>query len=263
VGHADILNYRWTRRRYSPVSGPGGAIVNRAITDIKLDAGMPVMFSASEAGDFVSFQFRGNSAGDVMSSVQSSTGHEWRSFMDGERTLNIEWRERVGRDETSRVVFTEGVNLISLQVDQTISNTINDILAIADDNQYLRARGARVDSPGSVAQFGRRQETIQYKGMVAQSTLGPRAQRDLQKLAVPAVNVTLQVHHLDPQLVYVREGTQIRVVSAAANAVYRARVMTRDVDLDAGVVTLSCEAIQDITRATEFRDLTWSNLPTS
>lgn len=251
VGHVNILNRRRTKRRARPAMGPPGAIIARTMSDVTLDAGMPFELTVSERGPQMSYEFRAESVMSVFETAVSTSGQEWTSYLDDDRTLRIDWRERVGRDETLRVVFTEGVNVISASVNQTIANTVNDLLAIADDDQYSRAQGARVQSLGSVGRFGRLQDTRQYKGLVTKSTLGPRATRDIALLALPTVTVELRVQQDDPRLVYVRDGTEFRYISAQANAAYRLRALARSVDYDAGVVTLTCDAVRDLTRAAQ------------
>jgi Cu/Ag efflux protein CusF len=106
------------------------------------------------------------------------------------------------------------------------------------------------------------QDTRRYTGMVTQSALGPKAAIDLRTLALPAATVTLRVPHDDPKLAYVRDGTQIRLVSWQDNAIYRLRVLVRDLDLDSGVVTLTCDGVSDITRATQLNNWGWGGIPT-
>lgn len=262
VGFANILSKRRTMRRYRPAAGPPGAIINRALSDITLDAGMPYRFDFSERGPHLKYEFRAGMVMDVFDTMVSSSGQEWASWLADDRALVIQWRPQVGGDATQQVVFTEGVNCIAARSEMTINGLVNDLLALADDQQYARARGARVQSRGSVGRFGRMQDTLRYTGMVNQSSLGPRAERDIKLLALPMVTIPLRVRHDEPMLGYVRDGTQIRFVSWQDNAVYRLRVLARDLDLDAGVVTLTCDAVSDITRATQLNNWGWGGIPT-
>ena len=262
VGHVNILSKRRTFRRYRPASGPPGAIVARAMSDITLDAGMPFRLDISERGPHLRYEFRGDSVMEVLDTMSSASGQEWASWTDADRSLVIQWRPQVGKDQTQHVVFTEGVNCINARSEMTIEPMVNDLLAIADDAQYSRARGARIIAAGSRGRFGLMQETRRYTGMVTQSALGPKAAIDLRTLALPTATVTLRVTHDEPMLSYVRDGTQIRLVSWQDNAIYRLRVLARDLELDTGVVTLTCDATSDITRATQLNNWSWSGIPT-
>lgn len=251
VGHANILKKRRTIRRMRPASGPPGAILTTAMAKVQLDAGMTVTLSVSERGPQVSYEFRAESVDDLMSNLISTSGQEWYSYLDQNHSLHLIWRERVGRDETARVVFTEGINIAGLRNAKTINGMVNDLLAIADDEQYERAAGARIQSRGSIGQYGNFQDTRRYVGMVSKATLGQAAKHDLTSTALPVVTPDFQVPHLDWRLAFLREGTQFRLVSAIDNAVYRARVLAYSINVDAGVTTLTCDAVQDITRAAQ------------
>lgn len=262
VGFGQILARRRTMRRYRPVSGPPGAIISRALSDVTLDAGMPFRLSVSERGPHLKYEFRGDMVMDVFDAMISASGQEWATALDDDRTLAITWRPKVGRDETARVVFTEGVNIIAAQSETTISQLVNDLLAIADNDQYSRARGARVQAMGSVGRFGRLQDTRRYVGLVNQSTLGPRAEQDLIELARPLATVTVRVAHDESRLQYIREGTEFRLVSWMDNAVYRLRCLDRTISLDEGVVTLTCDAVSDVTRKAQQDFIAWGGIGT-
>jgi hypothetical protein len=263
ISFVNILTKRRTIRRYRPAAGPPGAIVRRALADVTLDAGMPFEITASERGNNLTYEFRAASIMDVFDAMVSASGQEWRSWMDDSRTLQIEWRPKVGEDLTADVTFTEGVNIIDARIEQTIANTVNDLLGIADDQQYDRAQGARFISAGSRGRFGSLQDTRRYTGLVSKSTLMPQVQSDLETLALPTVTITIRVYHLEPLLSLIRDGSEFRFVSHSANAVYRARVLARDIDLDSGVVTLTCDAVSDITRATQLDSWRYGGISTA
>lgn len=251
VGHANILKHRRTIRRMRPASGPPGAILTTAMAKVQLDAGMAFNLSVSERGPQLSYEFRAESVDDLMSNLISASGQEWTSYLDQNHALQLIWRARVGRDETSRIVFTDGINIAGLRNAKTINGMVNDLLGIADDEQYERAAGARIQSRGSIGQYGNFQATKHYVGMVSKSTLGKAARHDLASTSLPVMTPEFQVPHLDWRLASIREGTQFRLVSAIDNAVYRARVLAYSINVDAGVTTLTCDAVQDITRAAQ------------
>lgn len=251
-GFIQILAKRRTRRRYKPVMGPPGAILAHGLSGVVLGPGMPFELSVSERGPFLSYEFRAENAMSMIQELAGSSAQEWDAGLLSDRTLKLTWREKIGRNETARVVFTEGVNIIDARIEQTTVNTVNDLLGIADDDQYRRAQGARIIAAGSRGRFGVMQDTQQYKGVVTKSTLLPRVQKDLKTLALPTTSIALRVWHMEPRLQYVRNGTEFRFVSASGNAVYRARVLAREVDMDSGIVTLTCDAVSDVTRATQL-----------
>jgi hypothetical protein len=263
VDHVNILSKRRTIRRYRPAMGPPGAIIARALSDVTLDAGMSFGVFTSERGPQVKYEFRAGSVMDVFDAMVSASGQEWSSTVFEDRSMAIYWRAQVGRDETDTITFTEGVDIISARIDQTIVNTVNDLLAIADDDQYTRSAGARIQSRGSIGRFGQMQETRRYTGLTNPSPLGPRAAADIKRLSIPTTTITIRIAHLQPKLSSIRDGTVFRFVSASANAVYQARVLAREIDLDNGVVTLTCDAVSDITRAAQLESWQWGGFETA
>lgn len=260
-GFSWLLNRRITGRQFAPVMGPAGAIVSNLLAKSELDLGMPYNLQIDERGPHVNYEFRLDTVASGIDALALASGQEWDSWVDVDYTFQFIWSNELGRTDSADITFTDGVDCLLSDIDGTIAETVNDLAALADDEQYADSAGARVQSLGSIARFGRLQAARRYVGLVTRSTLGPRAQNDLRRAALPTEMVTIRAHHLSPKLTTIRNGTRLRFVSPATNAVYIVRVMSRGVSMDEGIVTLVCEVIADITRAADYERWRWGGIP--
>lgn len=256
-----LLSKRITGRKFQPAMGPAGAIVSRLFSGTELDLGMPYNLSVDERGEQISYEFRLDSVANGIDELASATGQEWDASVDAAGTFQFTWAENVGEDASANLTITDGIDCLMADIDGTIADTVNDLAALADDDQYDNAAGARVQSLGSIVRFGRLQEARRYVGLVNQSTLGPRAQNDLKRAALPTETFTLRIPHLSQKLETIRNGTRFRFVSPSTDAIYVARVLARDVSLDDGLANLTCEVITDLTRAADYTQWRWGGIP--
>lgn len=256
-----LLTKRITGRRFRPSMGPAGAIVSRLFNETELDLGMPYNLAIDERGPQVSYEFRLDTVMGGIEEVAAASGQEWDASTDGTGTFRFEWADEVGEDVSADVTITDGIDCLLANINGTIADTVNDLAALADDDQYQDAAGARVQSLGSIVRFGRLQSARRYVGLVNQSTLGPRAQADLRRAALPTETFTIRVPHLSTKLEAIRNGTRFRFVSPSTNAIYIARVLARDVSLDAGLVSLVCDVVTDLTRAADYERWRYGGIP--
>lgn len=256
-----VLTKRITGRSFKPVMGPAGAVVSRLLTETELDLGMPYNLNIDERGPYVSYEFRLDTVSGGIEEIASASGQEWDAWVDQTGTFQFEWAEEVGGDVSADITITDGVDCLLADIAGTLADTVNDLAALADDEQYENSHGARVQSLGSVTRFGRLQAARRYVGLVTKSTLGPRAQSDLRRAALPTETFTIRVPHMSDKLRSIRNGTRFRFVSPSTNAIYIARVLARDVALDAGLVGLVCEVVTDLTRAGDYERWRWGGIP--
>lgn len=256
-----VLTKRITGRKFKPAMGPAGAVVSRLFSETELDLGMPYNLQIDERGPHINYEFRLDAVASAIDELASASGQEWDAWIDSQGTLQFRWEENVGEDVSADLTITDGIDCLLADIDGTIADTINDLAALADDDQYEHAAGARVQSLGSIVRFGRLQAARRYVGLVTRSTLGPRAQADLRGAALPTETFSIRVPHLSRKLETIRNGTRFRFVSPSTNAIYVARVLARDVSLDDGVVNLTCEVITDLTRAADYEQWRWGGIP--
>ncbi len=241
VGLVNLLAYRRTALGYGPQQlSPGGLVMRATRDSADDDAVWLAEVEADESPAMVRYEWTGESVMELMMTLVDETGEEWvaRSDADGRQTL--EWRLRAG---STAVVgtFVEGLGVLGGTIERSIAQMVNDLAAVADDDQYELSDRARVVDRASILAFGRRQTLRRYRGIVTQSTLEPVARRELGRLTQPVEVATLLVSHLDDRLLAVREGSRVLVTSSSANRVYRARVIARSVRVLDGVGTLVCE----------------------
>lgn len=260
-GFAWQLTKRITGRKFKPIMGPAGAIISRLFSDTELDLGMPYDLQVDERGPHISYEFRLDSVANGLDEVASASGQEWDATLTDDRRLQFVWADLVGGDQSADLTITDGIDCLKADIDGTIAETVNDLTALADDDQYSNAAGARVQSLGSIVRFGRLQEARRYVGLVTRSTLGPRAQTDLRRAALPIETFTIRMAHLNTKLSSLRNGTRFRFVSPSTNAVYVARVLARDISMIDGMVTLVCEVVTDLTRAADYEQWRWGGIP--
>lgn len=240
----DLLAKRRTPATYRQASAPAGSLVLRAITDAGVDDPVPLDSAvADEDGPLFQFQWRGQELLSIVSGMASTAAMDYDVTLDDDTdAIALEFRRRVGRDQTGSVLLVEGYHVIDGTITRSRANLVNDRLAVSADQNYQDAAITVVVDGDSIAAYGRRQDTARYPNVGDAWALATRARADLQTLASPQNPVSIRVPDNEKQLTDVRTGDTIRLWSASANATYAFRVMNRAVMAAQGIVTLSGDA---------------------
>jgi hypothetical protein len=241
VSLVNLLAYRRTPLAYRAQQMSAGGFLLRAIEASADDDSIWLAEVEIDHSDvLVTYEQQGESILDLMNRLAKDTGEEWLASSDSTGRQTLEWRTRVG---TPGIVaqFSEGMDTLGGAIESSISQLVNDLQAVADDERYTLATRTRVVDRPSVLTYGRRQETRRYLGLVAPSSLLAAGTRDLQRSIYPTNVVSLSVSHLDSRLPTVREGSRVLLTAPSVDAAFQARLLGRAVDVLDGTTTLLLE----------------------
>lgn len=241
VGIVNLLQYRRSRIGDSPQQMSAGGLVLRAIEDSAQDDSVWLADVRIDDSDVIlTYEQRAEPILEMMDRLVSDTGEEWLATSDDAGRQTLQWRQRVGSEEIV-AQFYEDLAILGGQIESSISQLVNDILAVADDDQYTLATREVATDRVSILKYGRRQATNRYINITAGSALLTAAYRDLRASTLPTYLVTLQIDHMDTRLDVVREGSRIVLGLPSIDAAFRARVIARVVDVLQGTATVLCE----------------------
>ena len=240
-----LLSKRRTAKEYVQASAPAGALVLRALTDADNEA--PLGFdslSADEDGPLFQVSWRGEDLLRLTQRLASTADAEFDATVDDDGAVAFAFRHRVGQDRRGDVALIEGYQIVDGSLTPSIANLVNDRLAVSADVDWQDAAAAIATDPDSILTYGRRQDTVRYQGYSTGPALYGRAKADLVLASLPVAPASIRVPDTEPQLLDVRQGDTIRVVSASSNALWDFRVVGRSVYAETGVATLVGDATE-------------------
>lgn len=244
VSMDDTLFHVTTPRTYRAITSTPGAVALRAITDTGRDAQLWLDSAvADEDGAPVKREWRGDILGSVIQGLANDAGNLWDIAIGDGGTIDFAYRYDYA-DERGNVVLREGTNVLAGSIRPSISRVVNDLLGIANDRDWQRAAGARVEDGPSVLAYGRRQDTRRYPGHTRRSSLEAVARADLARFALPSGAVSLEIPATDPVLIDLRHGQLVTLVSATLNRTYDLTVSARAYEPSRGTVTIVGTAVE-------------------
>lgn len=244
VSMATLLSQRVTPRTYQQYSGSAGSLILRLITDTARER--PLWLDrvvADEDGPAVSREWRGDNLGQAVGSLASGAGGAWDVTVDQDRQIEFAY-QIAPADRRARIALIEGYNVVAGSIRPSISRIVNDILAIANDRDWQRAGGARVEHASSIRSYDRRQATRRYAGHTRRSSLETVARAELDQLALPTGAVSLEIPASDPVLQELREWQTVQLWSGTLNRRYDLTVEARAYEPARGVVTVVGTAVE-------------------
>jgi hypothetical protein len=242
---ATNLRKKRTSRTFRVASAPAGSLWLRAMTDVQTDQDLDIDdISADEGGALLTWEWRGDDLFQTTDALATASNHEYDVYVDDERRIVAEFRERIGQDRRGSALLIEGREVLDGTIAATSYDLVNDLLALSGDEDWARRDHAVVTDPDSIDAYGRQQGVAAYDFATRRASLFPRAKEDLVTLATPAVPATVRVTASSPELARFRHGDTVRLWSASANRRYDFRVLNRALAADEGVVTLAGDCVE-------------------
>lgn len=236
IDHGGLLTHSTVPRTYRQLSSSPGALIKRAIQDSAQDDPLWIdSVDCDEDGSPVTVEWRGEQTARVVQSL--GTDGLWTVRTDTDKAITFTYRSEPA-DKRGSILLYEGHNVITGSVRPTISQLVNDILGIANDRDWQRAAGARVQDGDSIVTFGRRRATKSYQGHTRASSLQSVARADLANLSGVTGPVSLQIPDRNKILRDLREGQVVLLASSSANRRYDLTVTGRAHDTTQGIVTV-------------------------
>lgn len=232
-----LLDHAITPRTYRQLTSTPGALIGRAIRDTALDG--PLWFDSvtvDEGGAAVTLEHRGDPLGRVVQSLATNAGGLWRVAVGDDATIDFSY-ETDFSDTRTDLILWEGYNVVAGSVRPSISQVVNDLLAVANDRDWQQAGAARVVDGPSVRDYGRRQGSKRYAGHTRRSSLETVARADLDRLALPTSAISIDVPITDRATMELREGQLVTLASATTSTMLDFEVAARAYDANRGVVT--------------------------
>jgi hypothetical protein len=235
------FSWRFRRRvtpKFSrPIAGPPGSIITSVITSAATDDPLPIEgIDAEEVGDPITYQARGQTIDDVISSVTAQTGQEW--YVDP-TTRRLQWRAQYGRDRSGSVQLVDGVHITGYDPTFTLDGLTNALFVMPADARYQAARAFWVERPESIDAYGRLEDTQTYVNAVTRSSIGPIARADLLKRSRLGRALQLTVVDTDGCFGWFGPGDTITVLLSRISTTYRMRVMVQSFEADTRTMTIS------------------------
>lgn len=244
VSFAAMLYWRVTPRTYRQITGSAGAVIARHLKDTARERPLPFhAISVDELGPAVNAESRGANLGQEIQSLATGAGGSWDVTIDADRRLAFAYRVEPS-DQRGRILLLEGYNVVAGSIRPSVSRIVNDLLAVANDRDWQRSGGARVEHAASVRAYGRRQDTRRYAGHTRRSSLEAVARADLARLALPTAGVSLEIPATNPVLQELRVGQLVRLRSYTVNREYELDVAAMAYETARGTVTVVGTAVE-------------------
>lgn len=238
------LKRRRTRKSYRQVSAPPGSLVYRAFGDISANDLPFDSILCDTSGNPVTIQWRADMLFSVVEKLARANGYQFDATLDPDDwSIDFQFRKQVGEDKTGEVLLIEGYQITDGTSVSSLSNLVNDILAVDGLADWDDALTVPVVDPDSIQTYGRYQDTQRYYGFGSTESLYSRAKVDLETTTEPVIPVSFKLSDREPQLANIRCGDTIRTFSASANAEWIVSITGRSVDADTGVATLVGSAV--------------------
>lgn len=242
----ELLAAKRTARNYTTGHAPAGEIAQRLLRDAATETTIWIdTIEADEDGSLYAFDSRGDDLLSALDSLASESGQEYDVTLGDDWKVTFAWRKRIGQDKSGQVLLREGAELADVEVSESLSTIVNDMLGVSDASEWPDAASAVAEDPDSIATYGRRQATKRYLGADPQS-LEALASSDVAVLAQPvqAFRGTLAADH--PVVADIRHGDIVRVWLGTAGYQGTLRVTNRALDVDAGQLVLAGELGVDV-----------------
>jgi hypothetical protein len=244
VSFAAMLYWRVTPRTYRQITGSAGAVIARFLKDTARERPLSLdTISVDEFGPAVNAESRGSNLGQEIQSLANGAGGSWEVTVDEDRKLAFTYRVEPS-DQRGRIRLLEGYNVVAGSIRPSISRIVNDLLAVANDRNWQRSGGARVEHGSSIREYGRRQDTKRYAGHTRRSSLEAVARADLARLALPTAGVSLEIPATNPVLQDLRVGQLVQLRSYTVNRDYAFDVAAMAYEGQRGTVTVVGTAVE-------------------
>lgn len=239
-----LLGSMITPRTYRQTSSSPGALMVRAIKDGGTDTGSWFSaITADEDGAPVTVEWRGEQVERVVQSLAGGAGGYWNVTTDTDRAISFTYQQSP-IDKRGSILLIEGRNVIAGSIRPSISQLVNDILAIANDRDWQRAAGARVYDESSIRLYDRRRETRRYQGHTRKSSLETVARADLAASSLPSGPVSLDIISTNPIVPDLRVGYLVSLWSSSQNRIYDLVIVGLAQETSRGTVTVVGSAVE-------------------
>lgn len=184
---------------------------------------------------------------DIVPSLTDDIDYEW----DVDADRNVTFGRRLGRDLSSSVTLTEGVEVLAGSRWNDDAYTVANWVAAVGSAAVTSRKGGKsatsryqvgpvvVQDQGSIDRYGLSRTTLDYGPVTDKSALTARAQADLATLAWPQASVELSVADVNGTWSAVRVGDLVTVVLGASGLRGVLRVWSRALDVDGSRLTLA------------------------
>ena len=237
-----------------PLSGtPGGLFAKCfSLANTTMDGAsdtMPLTLgSIDSGGESLEVSFADDDFYDtVIPALTSDVGYEWK--VDAQR--RVSFGQTLGRDRTETVALREGFEVASSRWVEDmwpLANVIvgSGIVRVTRNGRTARYRATRtVADPASVARYGALQEVRAFSGRYdSESAIQALAEQALAKAVNTPALADLTVVDHDRAFERFREGDRVTVELPLSGVRRGMRVMIRSLDVAAGTMTVSGEALR-------------------
>jgi hypothetical protein len=222
-----LLDRRRTAKVYDLQAATPGGIVKRLIADATRQEPLWIDdVTADEQGIPVAYQSRADDLLAAVTDLASASGQEWR--VTAERVL--EWRLRLGTDQTASVELVEGRHLAEWRFPHALAPITNDLLAVPSNTDYQQTRAVVVRDEASIQAHGLRQGGTVITEAVSEAMLRPKAAALVAQTAWAGRAFEATVLDEDDVWAAFAEGDRIRVLLPSLDASVVCRVMVRSYD---------------------------------
>ena len=234
---------RAPKRADTGMASPG-AVLRRAVAD-RYRASAPIGLDVVTdwVGGAVPAALRGEDLRNLLFGLSRASGWEWRVDHTGP---TLEFRRRVGTDRSASVALVEGAAVVDYDLGFDLDARFNELAVVPTDAAYARSRSVVVRDDASIARHGLRQQSEVVSGFVSRAGLATAARARLNQLLQQGDTLTLVTRDEGRVWAGFREGDDVLAVLAGANVRVRARVMVRAYDLEADLLSLSCDVTEEV-----------------
>jgi len=238
-----LLRTRRTPATYRQAAAPGGALAIRAIQDADSDRAPWIATMAADLdGPVLSVEWHGEPVADVIGFVASEAASEWDLEMGTDWRVAFTFRPQLGRDKTGAILLIEGREFGEGTIRRSLEGVTNDVLAVANEDTWRKARKRVAVDGVSVSRYGRLQSTLPLTGVANGQTILQYARAELDRRADAAIPLSIELPARSRHASLIRHGDTVGLWAPSVDRRYRFRVVTRAVDSDSGMTTLSGDA---------------------